>query len=99
MLGDPDAQAQRRRELAEAIETLRPRIEAAGSPEFTAGLEADSPYEAASRLLVAAQNDSSPLAAELRAELHPLLAQQLAAQLGASAPLLGAFVTNMQEAR
>jgi len=99
VLGDPEAQAQRRRELAEAIETLRPRIEAAGSPEFTAGLEADSPYEAASRLLVAAQNDSSPLAAELRAELHPLLAQQLAAQLGASAPLLGAFVTNMQEAR
>jgi hypothetical protein len=99
LLADPQAPARRRRELAEAIETLRPRIEAAGSPDFASALEATTPYEIASRLLVAGQNDSSPLAAELRAALHPLLEQQLEAQLAASAPLLAAFVTNMQEAR
>ncbi len=43
LLSEPEAPAQRRRELAEAIETLRPSIEAAGRPEFTAALGADSP--------------------------------------------------------
>ncbi len=99
LLSEPEAPAQRRRELAEAIEVLRPSIEAAGRPEFTAALEADSPYEVASKLLVAGQSDSSALAEELRAALHPLLEQQLEAQLAASFPLLGAFVANMQEAQ
>ena len=99
LLSKPEAPARRRQELAEAIEALRPSIEAAGRPEFTAALEADSPYEMASKLLVAGQNASSPLAEELRAALHPLLQQQLEAQLAASSPLLRAFVTNMQEAR
>ena len=99
LLSEPEAPTQRRRELAEAIEALRPSIEAAGSPEFTAALEAHSPYEVASKLLVAGQSDSSALAEELRAALHPLLEQQLEAQLAASFPLLGAFVANMQEAQ
>jgi hypothetical protein len=99
LLSEPEAPAQRRRELAEAIEALRPSIEASGRPEFTAVLEADSPYEVASKLLVAGQSDSSALAEELRAALHPLLEQQLEAQLAASFPLLGAFVANMQEAQ
>jgi len=99
LLSEPEAPAQRRRELAEAIEALRPGIEAAGSSEFTAALEAGSPYEVASKLLVAGQSDSSALAEELRAALHPLLEQQLEAQLAASFPLLGAFVANMQEAQ
>ena len=99
LLSEPEAPAQRRRELAEAIEALRPSIEAAGHPEFTAALEAGSPYEVASKLLVAGQGDSSALAEELRAALHPLLQRQLEAQLAASSPLLRAFVTNMQEAQ
>ena len=99
LLSEPEAPAQRRRELAEAIEALRPSIEAAGRPEFTAALEAGSPYEVASKLLVAGQSASSTLAEELRAALHPLLQQQLEAQLAASSPLLRAFVTNMQEAQ
>jgi hypothetical protein len=99
LLSDPEAPARRRRELAEAIEALRPSIEAAGRPEFTAALEADSPYEVASNLLAAGQSDSSALAEKLRASLHPLLEQQLEAQLAASSPLLAAFVTNMQEAQ
>ena len=99
LLSDPEAPAQRRRELAEAIEALRPSIEASRRPEFTAALEADSPYEVASKLLVAGQGDTSALAEELRAALHPLLEQQLEAQLAASFPLLGAFVANMQEAQ
>jgi hypothetical protein len=53
----------------------------------------------ASKLLVAGQGDTSALAEELRAALHPLLEQQLEAQLAASFPLLGAFVANMQEAQ
>ncbi|MCP3986523.1 MAG: hypothetical protein GY723_19240 [bacterium] len=99
LLADPEAPARRRQELAEAIDTLRPRVEASGNAEAAAALEAASPYETASKLLVAAQNDTSPLAAELHAVLHPLLEQQLEAQLAASSPLLRAFVTNMQEAR
>ncbi len=99
LLSEPEAPAQRRRELAEVIEALRPSIEAAERPEFTAALDAGSPYEVASKLLVAGQNDSSSLAEELRAALHPLLEQQLGAQLAASSPLLRAFVTNMQEAQ
>jgi hypothetical protein len=99
LLSEPEAPAQRRRELAEAIEALRPSIEASRRPEFTAALEADSPYEVASKLLVAGQGDTSALAEELRAALHPLLEQQLEAQLAASFPLLGAFVANMQEAQ
>ncbi len=99
LLADPEGPDRRRRELAEAIEALRPRIEAADRAELANALAATSPYQAASGLLVAAQNDSSPLASELRATLHPLLEQQLEAQLAASGPLLAAFVTNMQEAR
>jgi len=99
LLSDPEAPARRRRELAEAIEALRPSIESAGRSEFTAALEEESPYEAASKLLVAGQSDSSALAEELRAALHPLLEQQLEAQLAASFPLLGAFVANMEEAQ
>jgi hypothetical protein len=99
LLSDPEAPARRRRELAEAIEALRPSIDAAGRPELTAALEEDSPYEVASKLLVAAQSDPSTLADELRAALHPLLEQHLEAQLAASSPVLGAFVTNMQEAQ
>jgi len=99
LLSEPEAPAQRCRELAEAIETLRPSIEAAGRPEFTTALEAGSPYLVASKLLVAGQSDSSSLAEELRAVLHPLLEQQLGEQLAASSPLLRAFVTNMQEAQ
>jgi hypothetical protein len=99
LLAEPEAPAQWRQALAEAIETLRPRIEAAARPELSACLEAGSPYEIASRLLVAGQNESSALAAELRAALHPLLERQLDAQLAASGPLLGAFVANMREAR
>jgi hypothetical protein len=99
LLSDPEAPERRRRELAEVIESLRPGIEAAGSSALKAALEADSPYEVASRLLVAGQGDSSALAEELRAALHPLLEQQLEAQMAASLPLLGAFVANMTEAR
>ena len=99
LLSEPEAPARRRRELAEAIEALRPSIEAANRPEFTAALAADSPYEMASKLLIAGQSDSSALAEELRSALHPLLEQQLEAQLAASSPLLAAFVVNMQEAQ
>jgi hypothetical protein len=99
LLSDPEAPAQRRRELAAAIEALRPSIEAAENPEFAAALQAGSPYEVASELLVAGQGDSSALAEDLRAALHPLLEQQLEAQMAASLPLLGAFVANMTEAR
>lgn len=99
LLSDPEAPARRRRELAEAIEALRPSIDAAARPEFTAALREESPYEVASKLLVAAQSDPSALAEELRSALHPLLEQQLEAQLAASSPLLGAFVTNMQESQ
>ena len=99
LLADPEAPARRRQELADAIEALRPSIEASGRPEFTAALEAGSPYEVATKLLVAGQGDSSALAEELRAALHPLLEQQLEAQMAASFPLLGAFVANMTEAQ
>jgi len=93
-----DHTARYRSELAEALEALRPAITSSGDDELMAALDEPSPFEAASRLLVAAQRSPGPLADELRAGLRPLLLRQLDEEFVASLPMLAAFVQNMQGA-
>jgi hypothetical protein len=93
-----DRQTRYRSELAEALETLRPSIASSGDGELAAALDEPSPFEAASRLLVAGQRSPGPIADELRAGLRPLLLRQLDEEFAAALPLLVAFVQNMQGA-
>jgi hypothetical protein len=93
-----DRKARHRSELAEALEALRPAIASSGDGEFAAALDEPSPFEAASRLLVAGQRSSGPLADQVRAGLHPLLLRQLDEEFAAALPLLVAFAKNMQGA-
>jgi hypothetical protein len=90
-----DRNAARREALAGAIERLRPEITAAGRDAWCAALRAPSPFAAASALLVEAQNEPGPLAERVRAELHPLLHEQLDAEMAAGMPLFAAFARNM----
>ncbi len=85
----------RRDQLAAAVDGLRPEIAEAGGAIWRETLLADSPFVAASALLVAAQNDPGPLADHVRAILHPLLDAQLDADLASAMPLFAAFARNM----
>jgi hypothetical protein len=89
-----DRQARHRSDLAEALEALRPAIASAGDPALSAALDASSPFEAASRLLVAGQRSPGTLADEVRAGLRPLLLRQLDEEFAAGLPLLVAFAQN-----
>ena len=90
-----DRNAARREALAQAIERLRPAITAADRDVWNTALRAPSPFAVASALLVAAQNEPGPLAERVRAELHPLLHEQLDAEMAAAMPLFAAFAKNM----
>ncbi len=86
-----DRQARHRSELAEALEALRPAIANSGDEELAAALDEPSPFEAASRLLVAGQRSPGLPADEVRAGLRPLLLRQLDEEFAAGLPLLMAF--------
>lgn len=81
--------------LRDAIEDIRPAVEAARDADWSAALAADSPFETASRLLVQAQNDAGPLADEVRQKLHAVLRAQLDTEMSRSMPLFIAFARNM----
>jgi hypothetical protein len=85
----------RREELATAIETVRGLVASEPEPQWSAALEAASPFEAASRLLVAGQNHPGPVADGVRGVLHPVLKSQLDAEFARSMGLFLAFVRNM----
>jgi hypothetical protein len=90
-----DRNAARREALAGAIERLRPEIASADLEAWSSALGESSPFAAASALLVVAQNEPGPLAERVRGELHPLLHEQLDAEMAAGMPLFGAFARNM----
>lgn len=90
-----DRNRTRRDELAAAVDALRPKIAEAESAAWRETLRADSPFVAASALLVAAQNESGPLADHVRAALYPLLDAQLDAEMARAMPLFAAFARNM----
>ena len=68
-----DRNAEHRAALARAVHGLRATVETSAGPEWRAAFEDSSPFETASRLLVAAQNDPGPLADEVRGVLHAVL--------------------------
>lgn len=90
-----DRNRTRRDELTAAVDELRPKIAEAGDAAWRESLLSDSPFVAASALLVAAQNHPGPLADHVRAVLHPLLDAQLDVDLAGALPLFAAFARNM----
>ena len=89
-----DRETRHRGELSQALEALRPVIASSGDAELAAAVDEPSPFEAASRLLVAGQRSPGPLADEVRAGLRPLLLRQLDEEFAAGLPLLMAFAQN-----
>jgi hypothetical protein len=90
-----DRNAPRREELARALAGLRSAVEASGSAEMSAALSESSPFEAASKLLVAGQNEPGDTSDRIREQLHPLLYAQLDDEMAAAMPLFIAFAKNM----
>jgi hypothetical protein len=71
------------------------RVREADSSAFTAALSEASPFEAASRLLIASQNEPGALADAVKATLHPILYSQLDAEMTRSIGMFLAFARNM----
>lgn len=94
LLGE-DLNAKRRAELAAAVDEVRTLVASDSEPHWAEALAADSPFEAASRLLVAGQNHPGPIADGVRGILHPVLNTQLDAEFARSIGLFGAFARNM----
>lgn len=94
LLGE-DQNAKRRAELAAAVDEVRTLV--AGEPDahWAEALATESPFEAASRLLVAGQDHPGPVADGVRGILHPVLNAQLDAEFARSIGLFGAFARNM----
>jgi len=94
LLGE-DQNAKRRAELAAAVDAVRTLVAAESEPYWAEALAVDSPFEAASRLLVASQDHPGPVADGVRGILHPVLNGQLDAEFARTIGLFGAFARNM----
>ncbi len=94
LLGE-DLNAKRRAELAAAVDEVRTLVASESEPHWAEALAADSPFEAASQLLVAGQNHPGNVADGVREILHPVLNRQLDAEFARSIGLFGAFARNM----
>lgn len=92
---EKDRGAAHRAALAEKVAGLRPVIEASGDGELIAALGEESPFEAASKMLVWGQNHPGKIATEIRKALHPELYAQLNEEIAASEPMMGAFARGM----
>ncbi len=90
-----DFNASRRAELGRALDEVRGIVAAESAPQWAEALAEESPFEAASKLLVAGQNLGGEVAERVRATLHPVLYAQLDAEFGRSIGLFGAFARNM----
>ena len=94
-----DLDASRREELGRALDQVREIVAADPAPEWAEALAEESPFEAASRLLVACQNSGGEVAGRVRATLHPVLRGQLDAEMGRTMGLFSAFARNMVGAK
>jgi len=94
LLGE-DSNAKRRAELAAAVDAVRTFVASESEPHWTEALATDSPFEAASRLLVTGQNHPGAVADRVREILHPVLNRQLDAEFARTIGLFGAFARNM----
>ena len=90
-----DFDASRRAELGRALDEVREIVAGESASEWSEALASDSPFEAASRLLVACQNLGGEVADRVRATLHPVLYAQLNAEMSRTLGLFGAFARNM----
>ncbi len=90
-----DLNAARRAELQRALDAVREIVASDAAPEWSEALAAQSPFEAASRLLVHCQNSEGELARRVRDTLHPVLHAQLDAEMGRTLGLFSAFARNM----
>ena len=94
-----DFDARRREELGRALDQVREIVAADPATEWSEALGEESPFEAASRLLVACQNSEGEVAERVRATLRPVLLGQLDAEMGRSMGLFSAFARNMVGAK
>ncbi len=97
-----DFDASRRAELARALDEAREIVLAESAelaPEWSEALACESPFEAASKLLIACQNSGGDMADQVRATLHPVLHAQLDAEMGRTMGLFSAFARNMVGAK
>lgn len=92
---DHDRATEHRRDLAAAIERVRPAIEKSGQAAAIAALAEKSAFEAASKLLVWVQNNPGPLAAEVQKVLHDELFRQMDEEVKASDPMKDAFAAGL----
>jgi hypothetical protein len=94
-----DLDASRRAELRRALDEVREIVAEASVPEWSEALAEESPFVAASRLLVACQNSGGAAAEQVRAILHPVLYAQLDAEMIRTRGLFSAFARNMAGAK
>jgi hypothetical protein len=94
-----DFDQSRRAELARALDEVREIVDAESAPEWGEALAEESPFEAASKLLVVGQNLGGEAAERVRATLHPVLLGQLDAEFGRTLGLFAAFARNMAGAK
>jgi hypothetical protein len=94
LLGE-DQNAKRRAELAAAVDEVRTLVAGEAEPHWAEALAPESPFEAASLLLVASQNYPGDVADAVRDVLRPVLNAQLDAEFARTIGLFGAFARNM----
>ncbi len=90
-----DLNEQRRVELQQAVDGVRDLVAGESAPQWAEALAEASPFEAASKLLVACQDIGGDTADRVRAALHPVLRGQLDAEFGRTIGLFSAFARNM----
>lgn len=97
---DDDRENRHRADLRAAVERLRCVVLEPGRANeagvLAGALDATSPFEAASQLLVWGQNNPGDLADELRRVLHPVLFAQLECELKAAEPIMSALARGMR---
>lgn len=86
-LGEDRAEGHRV-ELGAAVETLRRAIDESAEEELVLAVQQDSPFEAASRLLVWSQNRPGPLADRIQSTLRPVLLDQMHREMDAAEPIM-----------
>ena len=90
-----DYNESRREELRLALVEVKKVAADSDNPVWEEALAADSPFVAASQVLVTCQNVGDDMAGKIRAVLHPVLRAQLDAEFGRTLGLFAAFARNM----
>ena len=92
---DRDRGAEHRSALAAKVASLKAVVDKNGDKELLAAFAEKSPFVAASQMLVWGQNHPGDTAAAIQKTLRAELYAQLDEEIGAAAPMMGAFVRGM----